>query len=214
MGQRKGRERSGKKVPASGASGRAAAGSGAGQPGAGAGEPGNAALDHDAIPSRGGEDIHLSGPQIAHLLGISYSRVRQLTNDFDMPKVGEGLYPMRGCVLWYVEFWESRAKARMGDTTKTEGQHLKNQLTKAKLEEATGHLIPRKEVVDVWTSTFLRLGKWFDGLAASLGREMNWPADTIKVVRARLDEAREDFATDSAEYLDVVRVADAKTKPK
>lgn len=139
--------------------------------------------------------------------------MRQLTIE-GLPRVGRGLYPMRGCVQWYVAYWESRAKGRMGDTTKLEGQELKNALTKAKLQEATGHLIPRKEVMDVWTSAYLRLGKWFDGLAASLGREMNWNTDTIKVVRARFDEAREDFATDSAEYIDVVKVdGTAKAKP-
>lgn len=126
--------------------------------------------------------------------------MRQLVAE-GMPRLGRGLYPLAGCVQWYVAYWETRAKGRLGSEDKDEGQKLKNLLARAKLEEATGHLIPRKEVYDAQAAAYLRLGNWFDTLAATLGREFQWSGDVVKLVRARLDEARDDYARDVAEYL-------------
>jgi hypothetical protein len=129
-----------------------------------------------------------------------------------LPRHGRGLYPLAGCVQWYVAYWETRAKGRLGSEAKDEGQVLKNQLARTKLEEATGHLIPRKEVFDAQAAAYLRLGNWFDTLAASLAREFHWSGDVVKIVRARLDEAREDYARDVAEYLPPEAKADERNR--
>lgn len=138
---------------------------------------------------------------MAKLLNITDRRLQQLVEDEHMPRIGRGIYEIVPCVHWYIAYVEARTQGRLGDEGKREGQHIKNKLMLTKLQEASGDLIPRKVVMDVWTSAFLRLGKWFDGLAASLGREFGWSAETIKAVRLRLDEAREDYAKDSAEYI-------------
>ena len=139
---------------------------------------------------------------MAAVLGITEGRLRQLVPE-GMPRLGRGTYPLKGCVQWYVRYWKDKAENRGGtDPERREGQTLKNQIARAKLEEATGHLIPRKDVMQVWTSAYLRLGKWLDGLASSLAREAGLNTDTARILRSRLDEAREDFARDSQEYIE------------
>ncbi len=130
-----------------------------------------------------------------------------------MPRVGRGLYPMAGCVQWYIRYWQLRAQGR-SDPTRQEGQDLKNQVLKAKLQKEVGEFIQRKEVLQVWTATFIRLGKSLESLAASLGRELSLPTDTIRAIRERTDEFRENFARDSAEYIDVVELKKAAPKAK
>lgn len=139
--------------------------------------------------------------------------MRQLTQE-GLPRQGRGLYKLKACVLWYVDYWRSRAEGR-SDPERQQTSSLKNKVLAAKLAKETGEYIPRAEVMQVWTAAFLRLGKHFDGLATSVGRELSWSTDTIRTVRARLDEGRENFARDSAEYIDPVEVKkDAKPSKK
>jgi len=127
-----------------------------------------------------------------------------------MPKRGRGLYPLKACVQWYVKYWRDRALSREGGEGKKRQVDLDNALKEAKLQEATGHLINRAEVVQTWSGAFLRLGKMLDGIPSSLGRELNWPPDTLRIVRARIDDARENFVRDSAEFIDVTDDASPK----
>lgn len=127
-----------------------------------------------------------------------------------MPRIGRGLYPLKGCVQWYVNYWKDRANGREASTGKLKRQDLENKILEARMLEATGHLIPRAEVVQVWEAAYLRLGKMFDGLPASLSRELHLSTDTARILRARLDEARANFARDSAEYIDVTDDAGKK----
>lgn len=132
--------------------------------------------------------------------------------DEGMPKRGRGLYPLKACVQWYVAYWKDRALGREADTGKKRRQDLDTQILEAKLQEATGHLINRVEVVQVWSGAFMRLGKMLDGLPSSLGRELNWSTDTTRIVRARIDQARDNFVRDSGEFIEVTD--DAGKSPK
>lgn len=129
-----------------------------------------------------------------------------------MPRVGRGLYPLKACVQWNLAYWKDRAMGREADTGKKKRQDLDNQILEAKLQEATGHLISRAEVVQVWSAAFLHLGKALDALPSALGRELNWPTDTTRIVRARIDDARENFVRDSAEFIDVTDDASPKKR--
>lgn len=148
-------------------------------------------------------DTPVSGPVIAAILDITEQRVRQLVDE-GLPRIGRGLYPLKGCVHWYLNYWKSRALGREGDADKKLKTSLETQLLQSKVQEATGHLINRQEVVMIVSAAFLRLGKMMNALPTSLGREMSWAPDTIRIVRKRLDEARENYVRDSAEFIDVV----------
>lgn len=128
--------------------------------------------------------------------------------------MGRGLYPMKACVHWYIDYWKGRALGREGDAGKKLKTDLETQLLQSKVQEATGHLINRQEVVMVVSSAFLRLGKMFNGLPNSIGRELSWSPDTIRIVRARLDEARKNFVRDSAEFIEVVEEPTPKKAAK
>lgn len=133
-----------------------------------------------------------------------------------MPRVGRGLYPLAGCVQWYINYWKLKAEGR-ANPTRQEGDLLRNRVLEAKLAKETGDYVPRKEVVNVWTATLLRIGKALDGLGASLNREFGLPANVQAGMRERIDEFRANFVRDSAEFInpaqvEAAAVADAAVK--
>ena len=128
-----------------------------------------------------------------------------------MPRLGRDLYPLRGCVQWNIKYWKDRALSRV-DPTRQESLTLKNEIQRAKLQEATGHLVPRADVMRVWSGATLRLASWLDSFPGSIGREMGWSHPQIKTIRERLDEARIEFVTECAEYLEAEIVDDIDKK--
>ena len=131
-----------------------------------------------------------------------------------MPKLGRGLYPLMGCVQWYIRYWENKALGREGNVARTEKQTLENEILRAKVREATGHLIDRAEVVMVVSSAFMRLGKYLDSLPSIIQRECPISTDSVRVIRVLLDEGRRNFVRDSAEFIEVVEEKRGDTKKK
>lgn len=209
VGQRQGRKRKRANVP-----GRARAGveaqhpgqqdEAAGDGGENTGQPGPEQESEFADSGAGGEDLHIAAEALARILGLTEQRITQLVAE-GMPRKGRGLYPMAGCVQWYIRYWQTRAQGR-ADPRRMASLDLKDDLIRAKLQKETGDFIGRKEVVQVWTATFLRLGKALDGLGPSLGREFSLSTDVIRGLRERTDEFRENFARDSAEYIEAPEV--------
>lgn len=117
-----------------------------------------------------------------------------------MPRLGRGLYPLKGCVQWYVNYWKERATGR-ADPSRQATSDLRNQYLQARLAKETGDFIPRKDVMNVWSSAYVRLSKFLDGIAPALGRELGWSTDVVRQVRQHIDHGREDFVRDAAEYL-------------
>lgn len=136
-----------------------------------------------------------------------------------MPKLGRGVFPLIACVRWYVKFWRDRAQSRTGDTVGEGKKDVELKILRAKYEETTGDLIRRSEVVMQVSSGFVRLGKMLDSIPPSLGREFNLGTDIVRLMSARIDEAREGYVRDVREYIDVVEVekqqkAEANAKRK
>ncbi len=146
-------------------------------------------------------------------MGITDRRLQQLAKE-GLPKLRHGLYPLAGSVQWYIKYWEDRALGREGDAAKKTKQDLENALLQTKVEEATGHLVNRVEMVQIISAGFLRLGKWLDGIPSFLGRKHNLSTDVIRSMREHLDEGRANFVRDCREFIDVVEPPDAKSKPK
>lgn len=106
-------------------------------------------------------------------------------------------------VQWYIEYWKSRAVSREGDENKKRIGATRAALLETELQKATGHLIERAQVVAVMSSAYTRLGKALNSLPSSLGRELNWAPETTRVVRAAIDDLRQNFVRDSSEFQDV-----------
>lgn len=158
-----------------------------------------------------GQDLQIPASVLGGILGLTEQRVTQLVTE-GMPRIGRGLYPLAGCVQWYVNYWKLKAEGR-ANPTRQEGDLLRNQVLAAKLAKETGDFVPRKEVVNIWTATFLRIGKSLDGLGASLNREFGLPADVQAGMRERIDEYRANFVRDSAEFIDAAQVEAAAPPP-
>lgn len=139
---------------------------------------------------------------MAAILGVTVGRLRQLAAD-GMPKEGRDLYPLSGCVQWYVQFWKSRAiKAGGTNGSRDRVENARATMMEAKAAQATGHLISKVEVAQAAEGAFMQLGKAFETLPSTLGRECNLPPDAIRKLRAHLDQFRRNFARDLGEYMD------------
>lgn len=101
-----------------------------------------------------------------------------------------------------VAYWRDRALGRQGDEGKVRKTDLQNQILEAKALEATGHLINRNEVFQVWSTSYMRLGKMLDALPTTFARECGLSTDAVRTMRLHIDEARVNFVRDSAEYLE------------
>jgi hypothetical protein len=126
-----------------------------------------------------------------------------------MPKAGPGQYPLVGAVRWYIEYWKARAMARTGDGDKQKKTSIETKILEAKYLEATKHLIPRADVVLTLGTAYGRLGKMFEQLPPSLGREFNLPPEITDRIRETLDDARRGFVKDCVEFRDVFDAAPA-----
>lgn len=140
---------------------------------------------------------------MAAILGLTDRRLRQLV-EMGLPKTGHGLYPMAACVQWYVKYWQDKALGREANDTKRSQEEIDLLLKKAKLEEATGHLVSRTAMVQLVSAGFLRLGKWLDGLPLGIARKHGLSSEVQRSIRAYVDEGRANYVRDCREYIDVV----------
>ena len=161
---------------------------------------GSTEKDQHYLGNASGEDFEVQGDIVAYFLGITDRRVRQLCDE-GMPRAARGLYPLVRCVRWYNAYWKTHPAKRINDQ-KYLKLKLQNALLAHKVKTITEKVIDRQECVTVWSASFRRLGAMIDRLPSSLGRELHWTPETVKIVRARLDEARETFIRDSAEFAD------------
>lgn len=159
------------------------------------------------------DQVMVSAPVLADLLGITDKQIRVLVAE-GMPKARRAEYPLKACVQWYLNFWRDRAQGRVGNEARNRKSEMEAKLLEVKVAKASGNFIDRAEVLMVWGSTFARIGKMLDSLPAALAREFGWSHETVKAVRARLDDARRNFVRDSAEYLDVVEEMDGDDAAK
>ncbi len=76
------------------------------------------------------QDVEYSTEIIAHVFGVTKSRIRQLSKE-GMPKAGRNRYPLIACVQWYIGFWKN--KADYSDTVINKHQR---RLVQAKADKA------------------------------------------------------------------------------
>jgi hypothetical protein len=118
-----------------------------------------------------------------------------------MPRYGRGLYPLKGCVQWYVRYWETRAMARGSGEQAKRTTELRDTLLEAKIRDATGQTVSRVDVVMAASNMFLQLGKFFDNLPAALQRDAALSPDAMRVLRTKIDQARINAVRDLREFM-------------
>jgi phage terminase Nu1 subunit (DNA packaging protein) len=167
----------------------------------------------EEVAERSGDvqDPEYSAPVIAAILGITDVRLRQLVKE-GMPKSSRGRFPLTGCVQWYVAYWRDRALGRKDDDNRNRKTAAEAKLLEAKVQQHTGHLIERAQVLSVWTGAVMRLAKAFETLPNNLAREFNWPPEAVRALRQALDDFRRAFVHESAEFVDVIDEPSGESK--
>lgn len=148
---------------------------------------------------------------MAAILGVTEGRLRQMVKE-GMPRAGEGLYPLAGCVQWYVALWKRKAEAGTNSRHRVEDARATQLENKTKRE--AGLLVEKAEVVMVMDEAFLHLGKSFESLPATLTREARLPPEASRLIRARLDEYRRNLARDLGDLISPQPVKEASGKRK
>ncbi len=116
---------------------------------------------------------------------------------------------------WYVDRAGGRPPVPEGKSAAERKAEAEAALAELKVREAMGDLIEREPVFHVMASAFAKLGARLERFPNATGKELNWAAEEIELVRERLDQMRRDFARDVKEYLDPVEpAADSEKKPE
>lgn len=149
---------------------------------------------------------------MAAILGVGVPRLRQMVGE-GMPRAGVGLYPLTGCVRWYIEFWRSRAQAAM-NPRRDRAEDARITILEAKALEATGHLVHKADVKMALDAAFMVLGRSLETLPGQLGRECQLPPEAVRKMRARFDDFRKNLARDCAKYMTEKRAEIAGAKAK
>jgi hypothetical protein len=130
-----------------------------------------------------------------------------------MPRVGVNLYPLAACVQWTIDYWKKRAEGRDAG-----GQSLTNRekaarvsVAEAKAMQMLGTSVSKVEVAQAAEAAYLQMGKFLESLPSSLARDCNLNNETVRKMRARLDDARNNFARDLEPHLPAEKVKRARS---
>lgn len=134
---------------------------------------------------------HCGTEEIANLLNLSKRRVQQLAKH-GMPRTGRGQYPVRGCVLWYLDF----SKAGPGEGKSQEEQRtelLYEQTIKTRMENEINksNLFHADEVEASFQTAETLLGSILDAFAPRMANMLAAEHDPSVLKSVLFEECRE-----------------------
>lgn len=146
---------------------------------------------------------------MAAILGISDGHLRKLallpTNP--MPKIGDGLYPVAPCILWYIKYWQDKALGREANESKKVREDSAATLMRIKAEEAAGLVVSRAAVVNVAANANASLGRALDQVPRLAAQKLNLGSEAQRVLRGLIDDARRAYVSEMSEFEDPVEDA-------
>lgn len=148
----------------------------------------------------------VTAAELTELWGVTDQTLRNFAAQ-GMPKASRGRYPLRDACRWYLDTLRKRDAGReLAGPTKAD---VDRDMALLKLKRAQGEVFDRREVMETATGAHLRLGNDLEQLATRIGREMNMTGADVKMIRDMVDEMRARYASDMAEFIDVVEQPDA-----
>lgn len=81
---------------------------------------------------------------------------------------------------------------------------IQTDLLQIELDKERGLLIDRAEVVKAFSTIVARVAKQMDMMPGHIGRELNWPAEAVELLRTQIDKCRVAIAKNDQGFWDAV----------
>lgn len=158
-------------------------------------------------------DADMSTETIAHVFGLTPTRVRQLTKE-GMPRAGRNRYHLPNCVQWYTEHLKEKSQNPDHETKRQRSRLLKARADKAVLEvkQAEQALIDMADVKTIWANHIVAAKTKLLGMPSKLApilAEITDPAAIQEEVKRLVFEILTELANDKPR-----RKKSNGTKPK